>query len=277
MIWTQRGIILYPTNMLTGAQQDALALAYVNTVGLETFANERLMFDKAVRYSGDYGATETHAAIQTALTPELATAVRGALAGVAGLWYILDADSGALLDTNDNAKWVGDEIAHGLDWQPGIDVAAGEVLRHNGALVEVIQSHRTQADWSPDAAQALFKVYRAPGEVYGWKQPLGAHDAWALGARVTHNGHTWQSLIANNVWEPGAAGSETLWACEDCGPETDEWAAGIAYTGDNTAGAGNGDVVVYQGILYRCWQSHTSQVGWEPPNAPALWILIGPA
>ncbi len=32
-----------------------------------------------------------------------------------------------------------------------------------------------------------------------------------------------------------------------------------------------GDVVTYAGLSYRCLQSHTSLVGWEPPNVPALW------
>jgi chitinase len=32
-----------------------------------------------------------------------------------------------------------------------------------------------------------------------------------------------------------------------------------------------GDVVTYAGVSYRCLQSHTSLVGWEPPNVPALW------
>lgn len=26
--------------------------------------------------------------------------------------------------------------------------------------------------------------------------------------------------------------------------------------------------------LYRCEQAHTSQEGWEPPNAPALWTEV---
>ena len=34
-----------------------------------------------------------------------------------------------------------------------------------------------------------------------------------------------------------------------------------------------GDVVTYNGHAYKCLQSHTSQVGWEPPNVPALWQL----
>lgn len=27
-------------------------------------------------------------------------------------------------------------------------------------------------------------------------------------------------------------------------------------------------------ILFKCKQSHTSQYGWEPENAPALWVAI---
>jgi chitinase len=27
-------------------------------------------------------------------------------------------------------------------------------------------------------------------------------------------------------------------------------------------------------VAYRCLQSHTSLVGWEPPNVPALWQLV---
>lgn len=32
-----------------------------------------------------------------------------------------------------------------------------------------------------------------------------------------------------------------------------------------------GEKYRYEGTLYRVVQSHTTQVGWEPPNAPALW------
>ncbi len=34
-------------------------------------------------------------------------------------------------------------------------------------------------------------------------------------------------------------------------------------------------LVTYGGHTYRCLQAHTSQVGWEPPNVPALWQLVG--
>jgi hypothetical protein len=32
-----------------------------------------------------------------------------------------------------------------------------------------------------------------------------------------------------------------------------------------------GDLATYAGLTYRCTQAHTSQAGWEPPNAPSLW------
>lgn len=34
------------------------------------------------------------------------------------------------------------------------------------------------------------------------------------------------------------------------------------------------DRVRYNGVLYRCEQSHTSQEGWQPTQTPALWTEI---
>ena len=31
-----------------------------------------------------------------------------------------------------------------------------------------------------------------------------------------------------------------------------------------------GALVMYNGVEYQCIQAHTSEVGWEPPNVPAL-------
>lgn len=43
-------------------------------------------------------------------------------------------------------------------------------------------------------------------EYPAWVQPTGAHDAYAQGAKVSHNGKKWTSDVANNVWEPGVYG-----------------------------------------------------------------------
>jgi hypothetical protein len=42
--------------------------------------------------------------------------------------------------------------------------------------------------------------------VQPWKQPAGAHDAYAMNSQVTHNGQTWRSTINANVWAPGVFG-----------------------------------------------------------------------
>jgi chitinase len=44
------------------------------------------------------------------------------------------------------------------------------------------------------------------------------------------------------------------------------WQANHAYA--------TGDRVSYAGHDYQCIQAHTSQVGWEPPNVPALWQAL---
>ncbi|BFV60365.1 dioxygenase [Kitasatospora sp. CMC57] len=46
-------------------------------------------------------------------------------------------------------------------------------------------------------------------------------------------------------------------------PTGGSWAPGTAYR--------PGDRVSYGGASYQCLQGHTSMVGWEPPNVPALW------
>ena len=45
-----------------------------------------------------------------------------------------------------------------------------------------------------------------------------------------------------------------------------EWVEGVDYA--------TGYKVQHGGRLWRCVQAHTSQTGWEPENAPALWTEI---
>jgi len=76
---------------------------------------------------------------------------------------------------------------------------------------------------------------------------------------LTFDGVQYESLIDNNVWTPDAY--PMGWrAVADTGGE---WAVNTDYAVD--------DQVTYEGSTYTCLQAHTSQVGWEPPNVPALW------
>ncbi len=92
------------------------------------------------------------------------------------------------------------------DWTPGVKVEPGDVLAWDGTLVECLQAHTTQADWTPDKVPALWTLVRqatgaAPAE---WKQPLGSSDAYKKGDRVTFQGKVYESLIDANVWSPTA-------------------------------------------------------------------------
>lgn len=100
----------------------------------------------------------------------------------------------------------------GVNWIVGEQVYIGTRRDYEGVTYECIQAHVTQADWTPPAVPALWRVY---------------------------------------VPTP---------------PPGEEWQPYTAYV--------IGDEVTYNGILYRCRQAHTSLPGWEPPNVPALWLLI---
>lgn len=80
------------------------------------------------------------------------------------------------------------------------------VRRHNNILYKLIQVHTTQSDWTPDMVPALWKLWTPEGVIAEWIQPTGAQDAYALGAKVTHNAKTWESTVEANVWEPGVYG-----------------------------------------------------------------------
>lgn len=76
----------------------------------------------------------------------------------------------------------------------------------NDKLYKVLQPHTTSLEWTPDTAVSLYVEITPPGVIAAWKQPLGAHDAYQIGDKVTHNGKTWECTVADNTWEPGVYG-----------------------------------------------------------------------
>ena len=69
-----------------------------------------------------------------------------------------------------------------------------------------------QESWAPDVSPSLWAkvLIPEPSVIPEWEQP-GSTNGYSKGDKVTHNGKTWESLVDNNVWEPGAAGTESLW------------------------------------------------------------------
>lgn len=98
-------------------------------------------------------------------------------------------------------------------WGSDIAYAVGALRRHDGKLYQCVQAHTSQGDWTPDTAASLWRKVGDPSEEYpAWSQPIGAHDAYAMGDKVSHGGGKWTSLIDGNVWEPSVCGWEAVTA-----------------------------------------------------------------
>lgn len=97
-------------------------------------------------------------------------------------------------------------------WNPQATYAVGDRVRYAGNLYRCLQPHTAQETWNPVDAPSLWaKVLTDPsGAVLPWEQP-DSTNPYMKGDKVTHNGKTWESLVDNNVWEPGVTGTENLW------------------------------------------------------------------
>lgn len=95
------------------------------------------------------------------------------------------------------------------EWDPNGVSYTAEVSKvtYNDLLYKCLQSHVSQASWNPKDAVSLWVRIDDPAiEWPEWRQPTGAHDAYPIGAKVSHNDKHWVSNVDNNVWEPGAYG-----------------------------------------------------------------------
>lgn len=90
-------------------------------------------------------------------------------------------------------------------WAVGTAYAADTRVEHGGTLYRCVQGHTAQADWMPQDTPALWTAVSLE-EWPDWTQPLGANDAYNVGAKVTHAGKHWVSDVDSNVWEPGVYG-----------------------------------------------------------------------
>lgn len=94
----------------------------------------------------------------------------------------------------------------------------------------------------------------------------------ALGDVYTFGVYLWRCIQAHTTqenWPPDL--TPALWRKVEIVPadETRVWAAGVDYV--------LGDVLAYpdkDSTRYECLQAHTSQEGWEPPDAPSLWKVV---
>lgn len=98
------------------------------------------------------------------------------------------------------------------NWKAEIEYMVNDRVRYEDTLYKCLTAHISQATWNPADSPSLWVRVDDPQEEWPeWIQPVGSTDAYAKGAKVSHNGKHWISDVDGNVWEPGAVGAEALW------------------------------------------------------------------
>ena len=119
-----------------------------------------------------------------------------------GIMFVTMAEAGSIDDVT-----AAEHADFFSPWAYPVGYTKGNIRRYNGALYRCLSDHNSQADWTPDAAPSLWVGVSDPAEEWPkWSQPVGAHDAYSAGAKVSHNGKHWISTTDGNVWEPGVYG-----------------------------------------------------------------------
>lgn len=97
------------------------------------------------------------------------------------------------------------------EWKPNMAYTEGQLRVDplDGKLYRVNKgkSHTSLEGWNPSLCPSEWKLTSDPAvEFPEWSQPVGAHDAYGEGAKVTHKDKKWVSDEEGNVWEPGVYG-----------------------------------------------------------------------
>lgn len=115
--------------------------------------------------------------------------------------FVAMAEKGDLDDAT-----AGEHMALFPEWAYPTAYKTGQYRTFKGKLYRCLQDHTSQASWEPSYTTSLWVKASDPSEEWpAWSQPLGAHDSYAKGAKVTHNGKKWTSDVDGNVWEPGVS------------------------------------------------------------------------
>ena len=96
-------------------------------------------------------------------------------------------------------------------WAYPVAYTAGQLRQYGGTLWRCLQGHTSQADWTPPEASSLWACTHDPAEEWPpWSAPVGVHDAYSAGDKVSHQDRHWTSTQDGNVWEPGIYGWEEV-------------------------------------------------------------------
>jgi len=126
-------------------------------------------------------------------------------------------------------------------WQPNTPYSVGALVTYQGATYRCLQAHTSLTGWEPPNVPAL------------WQFQSGTVATNTPTRTNTPNVPPTNTPTRTNT--PNVPPTNT--------PSIAAWQPNTTYA--------VGALVIYQGVTYRCIQPHTSLVGWEPPNVPALW------
>lgn len=95
------------------------------------------------------------------------------------------------------------------EWSENFTGKAGTIVRVGKMLYRSIHDVGPGQNTNPAETPSMWTPLGIEGEEYPeWSQPLGVHDAYAEGDKVSHGGKRYISSVNGNVWEPGVYGWE---------------------------------------------------------------------
>lgn len=174
----------------------------------------------------------------------------------------------------------------GGEWQEGILYGIGDITTHSGKTWRSLTAPNT---WEPGVA-AWRQVLKDGGPA-AFKQPVSSVDAYQQGEQATFKGETFRSRIPANVWSPEVYpdGWERVDPAEPAPPVEPGGETGSDGEPDEPKEPGEpsapvwdgnghsyavGDLVEFNGSVYRVLQGHVSQPAWNPGVVPSLYQLV---
>jgi hypothetical protein len=143
-------------------------------------------------------------------------------------------------------------------WTPDSAYSVGDRATFDDETFEAVQAHTSLLGWEPPNVPALWEIPTPCGTSLWAPQ-----TRYVVGSEVIFNGQIFEAIQAHTSqvgWDPESV--PALWQTQPPSPGAD-WMPQTAYV--------VGSEVTFGGATYLAIQAHTSQIGWEPPNTPALW------
>lgn len=126
---------------------------------------------------------------------------------ISSIVFVKMAESGELDDIT-----ISEHPSVFVEWNGNWTGKAGTIVSEGGNLYRSIHDvTNTAQNTRPSQTPSMWTRIADPSEEFPeWIQPIGAHDAYDLGDKVSHEGKHWESTTNNNVWMPGVYGWEEV-------------------------------------------------------------------